>query len=279
MTYRIVSDSSSNVFSIQGSTEYVTVPFKILIDDREYIDTPELDVADMVERMGLSRNKTGSACPNIHEWLDAYEGADNIFAITISSELSGSFSSAKQAADEYMTENPGTKVHVINSLSTGGEMLLIIEKLKEYIESGLLFEDIRAKVEGYMKHTHLLFALESLENLAKNGRVNPAIAKLAGFLGIRFLGVAGSEGVIHQAQICKGTKRTISAIYNEMIKRGYKGGKVRISHCLNPDAAESLLQKIKSVFEKADVSVIPCTGLCSCYAEAGGMIIGFEDIE
>ena len=98
---KIVSDSSSNVFHVEG-LNYVTVPMKVIAGDKEFIDTPDLDLQNMVETLKNHKGKSGSSCPNVQEWLDAFEGDEDIIGITISKNLSGSYNSAKQAAEEFM---------------------------------------------------------------------------------------------------------------------------------------------------------------------------------
>lgn len=277
MTYRIVSDSTSNLFTLSGNIDYRTVPLKILVDGIEYVDEPGLDTEALVAKMEASQWGSSTSCPAIQEWLDAFEGADYIFCVTITSGLSGSYNSALNARDIYVSEHPEAKIYVVDSLSTGGEMELIIEKIRECMEKDLPFEEAVQIIQDYQTHTHLLFTLESLSNLAKNGRVSPAVAKVAGLLGIRFLGRASEEGTLQQAHICRGPKKTLTMSFSEMVKMGYKGGKVRIHHCLNQASAEKLKNLILSEYPHADVTVTPCTGLCSYYAERGGMIFGFED--
>ncbi len=277
MTYRIVSDSTSNIFTLPGEIDYKTVPLKILVDGVEYTDEPGLDTEALVAKMEASQWGSSTSCPSIQEWLNAFEGADYIFAVTITSGLSGSYNSALNARDIYISEHPEAKIYVVDSLSTGGEMELIIEKIRECMEKDLPFEESVSVIQDYQKHTHLLFTLESLSNLAKNGRVSPAVAKVAGLLGIRFLGRASEEGTLQQAHICRGAKKTLTMTFSEMQKLGYQGGKVRIDHCLNQTNAEKLKNLILADYPNADVKIVPCTGLCSYYAERGGMILGFED--
>ena len=275
MKYRIVSDSSSNYLIPEGTMDYKTVPLKMLIEGKEYSDEIGMNVEEMVLAMERSQNATFTSCPNTQEWLNAFEGAEGIFAITISSQLSGSYNSAIQAGEIFMQEHPGTKVHVLDSAQTGAGMQLVIEKLQELIQRDLSFDEIRILIHDYMKHVQLIFTLESLANLAKNGRVNPAIAKVAGLLGIHFLGKA-VDGKIQQQKICRGQKHVISAATAEMIKEGWTGGKVIINHCLNYPRAEKLKAALLAEHPEADVRITACTGLCSYYAERGGMIIGFE---
>ena len=275
MNYKIVSDSSSNVLAFSG-VDFKSVPLKIITAKHEYVDNAELDVEKMVKEVKETKGKSGTSCPNIGDWLSAFEGGDVVFAITITSRLSGSYASAEQAAKIFMDAHPGSKVFVVDSLSTGPEMKLLVEHISDLMNQEKSFEEIRDSVTEYKNHTNLLFSLESLTNLARNGRVNPAVAKIAGVLGIRVLGAA-TEGVLDPLHKIRGEAKTIDMMFAEMKKRGFSGGKVRIDHCFNLEAAKSLAKKILAEFPGCDVKIGENHALCSFYAEKGGILTGFEN--
>lgn len=276
MQYRIVADSSSNVISLED-VPYVCVPMKIITTAKEYVDTPELDTGVMVDEIEKTPGKSGSSCPNTEDWKDAFGEADGVFAVTITSNLSGAWASAEAARRDFEKQHPGKKVCVLDTLSTGGEMELIIEKLRELILSGShTFEQIETEIREYMQHTHLAFMLKSLTNLAKNGRVSPLVAKAAGVLHICMVGRASDEGTLEPLHKCRGEKKALAAIVEEMKGRLFAGGRVRISHCMNEDGAQMLKRLILDAFPNADVRINLNRGLCSFYAERGGLIIGYE---
>ena len=270
---KIVVDSSANM---AASTGVASVPLKIITDNKEYIDDANLNTAAMVWDLQTYTGKSSTACPSPQDWLEAFGDASYVFCIAITSNLSGSCNAANIAKADYEQENPGRQVCVIDSLSTGGEMELIAEKLQELMEAELCFEEICARIKEYQQHTGLMFMLESMQNLANNGRVNKIVAKAAGILGIRAVGKASDVGTLESLDKCRGEKKAIAALADHMVALGYEGGKMRISHCLNPAAAESLKKLICDAFPQADVQIRPTGGLCSFYAEKGGMIIGFE---
>jgi DegV family protein with EDD domain len=275
MGIKVVSDSSSNVFSMPD-IEYQSVPLKIMFGGREYVDEPGTDFEKMVLDLQEHRGPSTTSCPNVLEWLNAFAGHDEIFGITISSGLSASFAAAEMAARQYMEENPIAKVHIIDSKATGATMRLIIERLRNGIVGGKSFEQILEDVGEYFKRTRILYALESLNNLANNGRVNMHVARVIGALNVRIIGHASDEGTIELLHKCRGEKRTLKTIVREMAERGYAGGNVHIDHCLNLPAAEKLKALIKADFPDGNVGIGPCTGLCSYYADKGGLIIGYE---
>ena len=275
MSFKIISDSSSNIRSNEYEN-FNSVPLKILLGNKEYVDDDEILVETLVNDMESSKEKCSTSCPNVFDWTKAFEDNDEIFAVTITSSLSGSYASAVQAKEDFVSLNPNAKVCVLDSLSTGPEMELIIEKLIKLRESGATFEEAEKQIKQYMKKTHLLVTLESLKNLAKNGRVSTTVAKLAGILGIRIIGYASEEGRLESIHKCRGEKKALEVLKEEMLKMGFKGGKLRISHCENNNAAQLFKNTVLSIFPKSDIKIRQCTGLCSFYAERGGMIIGFE---
>ena len=275
MNYKIVADSSSNVYAVEG-IEYAFVPLTVSAGDKEYVDTLETDAVAMAHEMKTTTEKTGTSCPNIYDWQESFSGADNVFAVTITSALSGSYTAAVNAKKLYLEHNKNTKIHIIDSLSTGPEMKLIIEKLHEFIKSGLDFEKIIEKINEYKKRTHLFFCLESLTNLAKNGRINPAVAHLAGLFGVRVIGKASEVGTLEPLSKPRGEKKTLSTLYEHIKSTGFNGGKIRIAHCDNISLSESLKSLILKDFPKSDVVIEPCGALCSYYAELGGLMVGLE---
>ena len=275
MLSRIISDSSSNVFAHAGGN-YTTVALKIHTDEKEYVDAPGLDVNGMIEDLLRYKGKSGSSCPNIYDWTEAFGDAGHCFCITISSNLSGSYSAAVQAAEAYMNAHPGRRVEVLDSLSTGPKMQLIIEKICECEASGMDFEATTAAVREYMAGLRTLFCLQSLANLARNGRVSPAVAKIAGVLGIRVIGQASEQGTLEQLHKSRGERKALDTLLAEIQAGGFSGGKLRIAHCQNEAAAEALKKMVLAVHPRSDVQIIPCTALCSFYAERGGLILSYE---
>ena len=278
MNTKIVVDSSASLYTLQG-VDFECVPLKIITDDAEYLDNGTMDALDMAQTLRTYKGKTSTSCPNVSDWLAAYEGADEVYAITITGTLSGSYNAAQLAAEEYQQENPGKRVFVLDSLSTGPEQRLLAEHLRDLLAEGKEFDEICEEMLRYHKHTHLLFSLESLANLARNGRVKPAVAAVARMLGIRVIGQASEAGELDVLCKTRGEHGALERIVLELKEHGYTNGRLHISHCGNPAAAERLKHMVKAVFDGAKVDISECGGLCSYYAELGGLLVGYEDAE
>lgn len=247
-----------------------------IVAEREYVDDANLDVAQMVEDLKQYKGKSGSSCPNVGEWLEAFGDADEVFGITISKHLSGSYNAARHAADTYMAEHPARKAFIFDSLATGPEMMMLAEKIRQCEDAGDDFETTKEKVLDYHNHLHTLFCLESMNNLARNGRVNIAVAKIAGMLGIRVAGEAkgGQVAPVHKP---RGLRKTTQMLVDMVKERGFRdGGYIRVAHCFAEEAAADFREALLAEFPNARFMLEPTTALCSYYAEVGGLIIGFE---
>ena len=275
MIYKIVSDSSSNILSMED-IDFASVPLSLVFNDKEHIDTASLDVDAMLCEMKETRARVTSSCPNVGQWLDGFDGGDCIFALTITSALSGAYNAAMQAKEEFLKKYPEKKVHVFDTLSTGPEMRLICEHLQELISKGAEFDEIVKDTEEYMKKTHLSFCLSSLENLARAGRVSPIKAKFAGILGIRVIGKASDKGTLSDDAKVRGEEKAIAALLEHMKENGFCGGKARISHTHNENSAKKLRELILSQFPQCDIQIEKNRALCSYYAEEGGILAGYE---
>ena len=272
---KIVADSSCDV-TVFPEAPFSLASLKILTSEKEYVDDDQLDVAEMVDDLKNYSGRSSTSCPNTQDWLDAFGDADEVFCVTITSNLSGAYNAAMTAKAAYEKEHPDRRVLVIDSLSTGPEMLLIMEKIAEMIREERSFDEISNEIAHYQQHTGLLFMLESMNNLANNGRVSPVIAKVAGLLGIRVVGKASDVGTLEQLNKCRGERKALDTLVRHLKELGFNGGKIRIGHCFNPGAAVELKARILNQFEKARITIHECRGLCSFYAEMGGLLLGFE---
>lgn len=275
MKRKIVADSSCDIWELNG-VDFAVAPITISTDNKHYVDNQELDVHLMSEELAKYKGVSHTACPSVGSWLDCYEGYDEVFVITLTGAMSGTYNSAMTAKGIYEEENENVKVHVFDSLSTGPEMRLLIEKLKEMIEEDLPFEEIVEKGQDYLKHSRLFFALKSLHNFAMNGRVSKTVASAIGVLNISIFATASEEGTIQQISKCRGEKKVVKSMIEHLEDAGYHGGKVRISHADNLKLAHNVRDKILELYPNADIIVYPMGGLCTYYAEIGGLLVGCE---
>ncbi|HAB94846.1 MAG TPA: fatty acid-binding protein DegV [Lachnospiraceae bacterium] len=286
MKWRIIADSSCDIFKMDecadpalnreaaDSIYFSTVPFVITVDGKDYVDDEKIDVHELVAHMAKSSH-SHTSCPSPESWIREFGEEGDVFAVTISSNLSGSYNSACTAREIVLEKNPDRRIQVLDSRGTGPSLYQIIHKLRDLILSGKSCEEVTKEIHLFMEDHKLIFALSSYHNLVNNGRMPKIAGIVLGHLGLWGIGIASEEGTIKMKKIAKGGKKTLKVIMSDFSERGANKGGIVISHCENDEFAQSLKKAVQSTYGDMNVKIMHTRGLCSYYAEKGGVIVGF----
>ena len=282
MKWRIIADSSCDIFKMDEGAKslspeeiyFSTVPFVITVDGRDFVDDENIDVNELVAAMAQS-TRSYTSCPSPESWMREFGEEGDVFAVTISSNLSGSYNSACTAREMILEKNPDRNIEILDSRGTGPSLYQIIHKLRDLIASGLSYEEVRTEIHRFMLDHKLIFALSSYHNLVNNGRMPKIAGIVLGHLGLWGIGIASEEGTIKMKKIAKGGKKTLKVIMSDFSERGADKGEIVISHCQNIEFAENLRKAVREIYADMGVKIMHTRGLCSYYAERGGIIVGF----
>ena len=275
MEYTLVADSSCDLTNeLRKEWNVKSVPLTLTLAEESYIDDDNLDVPDFMLRMQACKGRVGSAAPSPGLYADAF-GTGEAFAVTLSSSLSGSYASAM--AGKSMAEESGAKVHVFDSRSAAAAEVLIVMKIRKFIEEGLQRSEIIQKVEHFIKEMCTFFVLDNVENLRKNGRLNRITATIISTLHIRPIMGADADGNISLFSHVQGWKQVVRKLADTIEKdgRATDGHSLVITHCNNPSLADELKAEIERRYHFAEILVLPTRGLSSLYANEKGIIMAF----
>jgi len=278
MNWNIIADSSIDLFRPEYEVDNIrfsTVPFTLTVGENSFVDDEKLDKEALLREMKECSSASTSACPSTGVWLDEFEKEGDVIAITITSGLSGSYGSACAARELLLERDPEKKIYIIDSLSTGAESILILRKLYELIGSGLDFDAVIEGVESFKKQSCTVFALCCFDNLVKNGRMSRLKGFVANKLGFWGIGIASKIGTIEIKGIARGHKKALSLILEDMQERCGQVQSLIIDHCMNEEFSQLVAEQVLARWPEAKVSILPTRGLCSYYAEMGGLIIGY----
>lgn len=280
MNYKIISDTSCDLTKEEENRlDIGYVPFKIDIDNITYIDNDDLNISEFIQAMRDTEQAIRTACasPNEYEEIfEKYADAEGLFIVTISSKLSGSYSSATVAANIFKEKYPDKSIYVVDSESASAGHTHIVYELYEYIEAGLEFDEICKKIDEFVIENHTYFVLESLDNLVKNGRIRKTAGLVVNALSIKPI-MKGERGDIELHQINRGFKRSLKKLAKHTIELvGDKSdGRLIISHVESLDKAKFLKEMILEKCEFKETRIIQTKGLSSGYAAPGGIVISF----
>lgn len=279
MTYKIIGDSSTDLTDDMREAHGIAIaPLSFTLDGIEYIDDDTLDLQAYLNKVDESPNTPKSACPSINDYMSLFEGDHECtYVVTLSSELSGSYNSAMNAKEMFMEENPGKKVHVVDSKMASSGQTMIALKLSELCEAGESFEDIVDAIEQYRDECRLLFVLDKIDTLEKNGRLSVMKAKIVRALNLKLILESTEKGEIDLMDKARGTKKALKKMVEHMGDRRpmNKDSKVVIAHCNVEDRAIDVKNQITALYGTTDIDIVQTKGLSSTYANVGGIIVTF----
>ena len=276
MSFHIVCDSCTDLTEEDLKKGcYTLVPLTLLVDGEEIIDDETFDQADFLAKVAASKESVKSACPAPESYMEAYSKADDIYVVTLSAELSGSYNSAVLGKNLYEEENGTKNIHVVNSRGAATTQVLIARKLNEYASQGMPFEEVVDKIEEYTTSLRTYFVLETLEVLRKNGRLSRLSATIAGALNIKPVMIGTRDGVIQKAAQARGMKKALAKMVEHMGSEGRDLTRRQfvISHCNCYERAVYVKELIKKHLHAEDVDIVDTKGVSSLYACDGGIIV------
>ena len=278
MSFHIVCDSCTDLTEEDLKKGcYTLVPLTLLVDGEEIIDDETFDQADFLAKVAASKEAVKSACPAPESYMEAYSKADDIYVVTLSAELSGSYNSAVLGKNLYEEENGIKNIHVVNSRGAATTQVLIARKLNEYASQGMPFEEVVDKIEEYTTSLRTYFVLETLEVLRKNGRLSRLSATIAGALNIKPVMIGTRDGVIQKAAQARGMKKALAKMVEHMGSEGRDLTRRQfvISHCNCYERAVYVKELIKKHLHAEDVDIVDTKGVSSLYACDGGIIVSY----
>lgn len=278
MKNKIIVDScldfNSEIFD--NAIPLVRIPFKLRIDDEELVDS-NLSTMMLIDKMKLSKNKVSTACPSPQEYLEAIDPNCVNYIITISSKLSGSYNSAVMATVMAQEKYPGCEIHVFDSQTAAAGEDLLFMKLKNFLEQNVPSGEIAAKLMEFITGMRTMFILNSLDNLAKNGRISNTMALLGKVLKVIPIMTENGEGEIALKEKVRGKKkafaRLVEIIGDEVSDASEKI--LAITHVQAFETAENLKKAIQEKCGFKDVVIFEAGGLSTVYADNGGVIVSY----
>lgn len=277
MKYRIVVDSCGELTEeLKKDERLVSAPLSMRVGEEEIMDDETFDQASFLQKVAACPECPKSACPSPEYYQKAYDcGAEHIYAVTLSAELSGSYNSALLGMNLFMEEHPEVKGHVFNSCSASVGETLIAMKIMELEEQGLSLEEIVEKTEAYIDGQNTYFVLENLETLRKNGRLSKTKALVASALKIKPVMGATKEGIICQLGQARGINKALVKMVDTIVAATADSGNkiLGISYCNCRERAEMVKDALLSRMNVKKVVLLDTAGISSMYANDGGIIV------
>lgn len=278
MSYRIIGDSCTDLpKELKEDPHFKLVPLTLIVDDVSIVDDETFNQGAFLSKVKASPNCPKSACPSPEDYMKHFDFDGDIYVVTLSSQLSGSYNSAELAKKLYLEEHPDKKVEIIDSRSASIGQTLIAMKIKELYEAKLSFEAVVEKVRDFRDSLKTKFVLETLDSLRKNGRLTGLQAIICSALNIKPVMGATPEGTICKLDQSRGIIKALMTMA-KLIEEDVLKPQERIlgiAHCNNYERALFIKDEILKRVPFKDCFIVNTAGVSSLYASEGGIITAY----
>lgn len=276
MKYKIVVDSCCELPELYKKDErFQIIPLGLEVGDYKILDDKNFNQAEFLAQVANCPLCPKSSCPSPEKYMDAYNTeAENIFVITLSSHLSGSYNSAEVGKSLYIEKYGEKNICVFDSESAASGETQYAIMAAELQNQGVSFEDTVKRLEAFRDEMKTYFILDNLETLRKNGRLTGVKAMVVSTLNIKPI-MYGDHGVIAQKSQSVGMKKAITKLADIMVREvpDIKDRTLMISHCNCPDRAEFMKKELLARTEVKSVIIMDTAGVSSMYANDGGIVV------
>jgi len=270
----IVVDSTADFPEAQERfPNWRMVPLYVRFGDQSYRDYVELGPDEFYARLRTADELPTTSQPTPGDFLAAYEelGAyERIYSLHISAKLSGTFESARTAASEL-----GDKVRMVDTETASAAITMLGLAMQRRLERGTTDEEIAELAERYKTQHRLLFTVDTLEFLAKGGRIGRA-AKFAGqMLHIKPI-LTIADGEVLPLKRVRGNQKAMQEFVSEFTEGSTDepGLRVGIAHADAPERAEALVKMVRDVRPHAEIETVTTLGAV-VGTHAGPGTVGF----
>ena len=276
MSYKIVVDSCCELpETYKNDSRFQSVPLGLEVGDYVISDDESFNQKKFMKKVADYPFCPKSSCPSPEKFLEAYhDEAEEIYAVTLSSHLSGSYNSAELAKNLYAERYGEKKIHVVDSESASCGETQLVEKIIACKEEGLSFEETVKLVETFKREMRTYFVLDNLETLRKNGRLSGVKALVASTLSIKPV-MVGNLGVIEQKGQAIGINKALAKMADCLVKDvgNPQERTLMITHCNCPERAEFMRSLMEKRASFREALIMDTAGVSSMYANDGGVIV------
>ena len=276
MSYKIVVDSCCELpENYKKDSRFEIVPLGLEVGDYIVQDDENFNQKEFLQKVADYPQCPKSSCPSPERFREAYhDGAEEIYVVTLSSHLSGSYNSAELGRSLYSEKYGEKKIHVVDSESASCGETQLVEKIIACKEAGLGFEETVKAVETFKRKMRTYFVLDNLETLRKNGRLSGVKALVASTLNIKPV-MVGNLGVIEQKGQAIGINKALAKMADCIVGDVEEPEErtLMITHCNCPERAEFMRGLMEKRASYKRVLVMDTAGVSSMYANDGGVIV------
>lgn len=276
MSYKIVVDSCCELpEEYKKDARFQIIPLGLEVGEYQVLDDENFNQKEFLQKVAAYPHCPKSSCPSPERYREAYHcDAEEIYVITLSSHLSGSYNSAELGRKLYEEKYGEKQIHIIDSESAScGETQIAMQIMADK-EMGLSFAETCERAENFKLRMKTYFVLDNLETLRKNGRLTGVKALVVSTLNIKPV-MVGKRGVIEQKGQAIGINKALARMADHLVADvdNPQERTLMITHCNCPERAEYMRNLMEKRASYRSILIMDTAGISSMYANDGGIIV------
>jgi DegV family protein with EDD domain len=255
------------------------VPISFIIEGRSYRDGVDITPKEVYEFVASSKRLPTTTSPSPGEFLQAYhelsEWARGIICVTICSDISMMYDSAIQAKQMAARELPGLAIDVLDSRTAGGAQGFVAMAAARAAAAGRSLEEVTEVAAGMVPRVNMIAALETLQYLAKAGRIPRVAAWGSSILKINPILTFSRDGIglLEKARTKGKAVQRLVEIMEE--RTGDRPVHVNVMHANTIAEAEALRERVESRFNCVELYVTDFAPTMGVQAGPGVVALAF----
>jgi DegV family protein with EDD domain len=272
---KIITDSSCDLNKdIVEKYNIEIVRLNVSFGEETYVDG-EMDNATFYSRMASEKQLPKTSCPSPEKFAESYDcDEDEILVITLTSKLSGTYSTAVLARNIFLEENTGKRIEIIDSANGSVGQGLLVVKAAQMAQEGKSLDEIVEEIERIKDDVIFYGSLETLDNAIKGGRVNPVAGKLINVLNMKMIVKVGN-GEVKPIDTARGSNNSIKKVIgkiSDVISEGnYTSLAIAHANCL--DKAEKIKEMILKDHKFDEITISEIGSVMGVYAAEGAVLV------
>lgn len=281
MGVRIVTDSTSDLSAeLRAAYGIEMVPLTVHFGPESYLDAVEMDSQAFWAKLASSPHHPKTAQPAPGDFLEVFKRihaeGDEILAILISANLSGTLNSAQIAAQML----PEAKITIVDTKSVSLGLGMVAIEAAKLAKAGKSVAEIAPVIQGICDRLNIFFTLDTLEFLQKNGRIGKAQALLGGLLGIKLILQVDKDGFVAPADKVRGKSKVLARTLEMMQERVPAGRTIRLAalHTMAEEEARAWVEEVKKLYQVESVLIGPIGPVVATNAGPGTIGLVFYEV-
>ncbi|MGL5315142.1 MAG: DegV family protein [Peptostreptococcaceae bacterium] len=251
------------------------IGLNVAFGEESFIGGVEIDNQTFYKRMSESKELPKTSCPSPEKFIESYNcESDNILVLTISSKLSGTYSSAVLAKEMLTSEGCNKNIEIIDTMNGCAGQGALVVKAAQMIEEGKSFEEIVNTIEKIKYEIVHFGTLETLENAIKGGRISALKASIVNAFNFKVI-VQITDGLVKPVDKARGEVNSLKKVVESVLKlSGDTNEKIlSIAHANCPEKAI----KVREILEKdhgfKEVIVSEVGPVMGTYTSKGAILV------